>query len=125
MSQPGHPLVEVDLSSRSRLFHRPDGRRTLTMITPIYNERSCRQAACHAHPAGGSVLRTREVSRASSRSLREIGDGARTDDGLADRGGQIVLVVSRGVQAVAGNGELPSFFPDVSQLHEEERGGIV
>ena len=29
-----------------------DGTRRLEMLTPIYNEPSCSQAACHAHPAG-------------------------------------------------------------------------
>ena len=33
-----------------------DGRRRLEMFTPIYNERSCSQAECHAHPAGVKVL---------------------------------------------------------------------
>ncbi|HTS24739.1 MAG TPA: ATP-binding protein [Bryobacteraceae bacterium] len=40
-----------DLSSHVRV--RP-GR--LEMLTPIYNERSCSQAECHAHPAGVKVL---------------------------------------------------------------------
>jgi two-component system NtrC family sensor kinase len=49
------PLVKVDLPARTRVFH-TDGRRTLTMTTPIYNEPSCSQAACHAHPASLRVL---------------------------------------------------------------------
>ncbi len=50
------PRVNVDMPSRTRVFRGADGRRTMTMITPIYNERSCSQASCHAHPASTSVL---------------------------------------------------------------------
>ena len=32
------------------------GTRRLEMLTPIYNERACSQAACHAHPAGVRIL---------------------------------------------------------------------
>jgi two-component system NtrC family sensor kinase len=49
------PKVKADLSSRTRVFN-SGGRRTLTMTTPIYNEPSCSQAACHAHPASLRVL---------------------------------------------------------------------
>lgn len=50
------PLVKVDVPSRSRVFRAEDGHRALAMITPIYNEPSCSQAACHAHPKSVSVL---------------------------------------------------------------------
>ncbi len=50
------PLVKVQLRSRARVFHAPGGHRTLAMITPIYNEPSCSNAACHAHPRSVSVL---------------------------------------------------------------------
>ena len=39
-----------------RIQRAPNGHRRLEMLTPIYNERSCSQAACHAHPAGVHVL---------------------------------------------------------------------
>jgi two-component system, NtrC family, sensor kinase len=38
------------------------GYRTLNMITPIYNEPSCSQAECHAHPASVKVLGVLDVS---------------------------------------------------------------
>ena len=56
------PLVRVDVPSRARVFHGPDGRRYLAMVTPIYNEPACSQAACHAHPAGTQVLGVLDVS---------------------------------------------------------------
>jgi two-component system, NtrC family, sensor kinase len=50
------PKVKLDIPFRSRTFKDVDGRRKLAMVTPIYNEPSCSQAACHAHPAGLKVL---------------------------------------------------------------------
>jgi two-component system NtrC family sensor kinase len=50
------PLVKPEVKSRARVFRGVDGRLKLGMITPIYNEPSCSEAACHAHPVGVSVL---------------------------------------------------------------------
>ena len=50
------PLVKVDVPSRSRVYRAPDGHRRLAMITPIYNEPSCSEADCHAHPRSVNVL---------------------------------------------------------------------
>ena len=56
------PLVRVDTPTRTRVVHRPDGTRTLAMITPIYNEPACSNAACHAHPASQNVLGVLDVA---------------------------------------------------------------
>jgi two-component system NtrC family sensor kinase len=53
---PGAPRYQLDLPSRVRIFRGNDQRRRLEMVTPIYNELSCSQAECHAHPAGMKVL---------------------------------------------------------------------
>jgi two-component system, NtrC family, sensor kinase len=45
-----------DLSALVRTFQARDGRRRLQMLTRIPNERSCSEAACHAHPADVKVL---------------------------------------------------------------------
>ena len=45
-----------DLPSRVRIFRGSNGGRRLAMTTPIYNEPSCSQAQCHAHPAEMKVL---------------------------------------------------------------------
>ena len=55
------PLVRVDAPTRARVVHRPDGGRTLAMVTPIYNEPACSNAACHAHPASQNVLGVLDV----------------------------------------------------------------
>jgi len=56
------PLVRVDVPSRSRIFKSPDGRRELAMVSPIYNEPACSDAACHAHPAQMNVLGVLDVA---------------------------------------------------------------
>ena len=50
------PLQQMDLAGRSQILRRPDGRRSLDMVTPISNEPSCSQAECHAHPSAVKVL---------------------------------------------------------------------
>ncbi len=53
---PGAPQLNAPLASRTRIFSNADGARRLEMVTPIYNEKSCSEAACHAHPADMRVL---------------------------------------------------------------------
>ena len=66
------PKLNVDVSSRVRIFQRPDGRRGLAMVTPIYNEPACSQAACHAHPAGMKVLGVLDLSLKLDNVDREV-----------------------------------------------------
>ncbi|MFA6467442.1 MAG: ATP-binding protein [Bacteroidota bacterium] len=56
------PLVKVDVPTRARVYTTPDKHRTLSMITPIYNEPSCTQADCHAHRVSQNVLGVLDVS---------------------------------------------------------------
>ncbi|HAP36033.1 MAG TPA: hypothetical protein DCQ28_08860 [Bacteroidetes bacterium] len=56
------PLVKVDFPTRARVYSTPDKHRTLSMITPIYNEPSCTEADCHAHPTSQNVLGVLDVS---------------------------------------------------------------
>jgi len=48
-------IARPDLSRHVSIFRAGD-RRRLDMVTPIYNEPSCAQAECHAHPGGVKVL---------------------------------------------------------------------
>jgi len=56
------PLVRVDVPSRARVVWGRDGHRKLALITPIYNEPSCSEAECHAHPRSTTVLGVLDVS---------------------------------------------------------------
>jgi len=66
------PRVNVELPSRTRVYRSGDGRRTMTMITPIYNEPSCSEASCHAHPASLSVLGVLDLRLDASRVDEEM-----------------------------------------------------
>jgi two-component system NtrC family sensor kinase len=54
------------------IFRGPDGRRRLDMITRIYNEPSCSQAECHAHPAGLKVLGALDLQLSLDTVDREV-----------------------------------------------------
>lgn len=66
------PLVKVDVPTRARVYRTSDGHRHLAMITPIYNEPSCSNAACHVHPASMSVLGVLDVSMSLDRVDAEM-----------------------------------------------------
>jgi two-component system NtrC family sensor kinase len=68
------PLVKVDVPTRSRVFWGSDGQRKLAMVTPIYNEPSCSQSDCHAHPSSINVLGVLDVSLDLSGVDAEISD---------------------------------------------------
>jgi two-component system, NtrC family, sensor kinase len=48
--------------SRVRYSTSPDGVKTINLVTPIYNEPSCSNAACHAHQASTKVLGVLDVA---------------------------------------------------------------
>jgi len=56
------PQVNLDPHERSRIFVNASGKRELAMVTPIYNEPSCSNAYCHAHPAKLKVLGVLDVT---------------------------------------------------------------
>ena len=43
-------------SNRFRIFRNPEGERVLRVITPIENQPSCSNAACHAHSSNQQIL---------------------------------------------------------------------
>jgi two-component system NtrC family sensor kinase len=64
----------LDLPSRVTIVRGPSGRRLLAMKTPIFNEPSCSQAACHAHPAEMKVLGALDLRLDLERVDREVAD---------------------------------------------------
>jgi two-component system, NtrC family, sensor kinase len=57
------PLEHIPITERTRIFRtHPDSNRVLGIITPIYNEKSCWQADCHAHDEDQKVLGVLDVS---------------------------------------------------------------
>jgi two-component system NtrC family sensor kinase len=68
------PRMQIDRPSRMRVYHGRDGRRNLAVITPIYNEPACAQAACHAHPADMKVLGVLDLALNLDGVDREVAD---------------------------------------------------
>jgi two-component system NtrC family sensor kinase len=60
-----HPIAGP---TTSRIYDDADGHRVLGVVTPVYNESSCYNAACHAHAASQRVLGIVDVSL----SLKQI-----------------------------------------------------
>ncbi len=50
------PLSRLNRPDRFRIYRNGGGRRVLGIITPIENQPSCSNAACHAHPASQQIL---------------------------------------------------------------------
>jgi len=67
------PLERLDTPERSRIF-RADGYRVLGMITPIYNEPDCYNAACHYHPRDRKVLGVLDISLSLAATDKRIQD---------------------------------------------------
>jgi two-component system, NtrC family, sensor kinase len=58
----GRPLERLPIHARARIYRAPDGHRVLGIIRPIHNERSCWNAACHAHSRSEVVLGVLDVN---------------------------------------------------------------
>ncbi|MGD9488454.1 MAG: ATP-binding protein [Calditrichaceae bacterium] len=57
------PLEKLEIDKRTRVYKlAPDSSRVLGIINPIYNEPSCWEAQCHAHPSERTVLGVLDVT---------------------------------------------------------------
>lgn len=57
------PLQRLSMSQRTRIFRiHPDSARALGIVSPIYTERSCWDADCHAHSQQQQVLGVLDVT---------------------------------------------------------------
>jgi len=76
------PIVRLNLPSRSRIYQH-DGHRELGMVTPIYNETSCAEAACHVHPAEKRVLGVIDIGVSLARLDRDMATMQRATVGIS------------------------------------------
>lgn len=57
------PLEKLSSKERTRIFRlKPNSPRVMGIINPIYNEQSCWEADCHAHPKNATVLGVLDVT---------------------------------------------------------------
>lgn len=68
----GRPLAELTAQERTNIYVGADGVRRFQVIEPIYNERDCSTAECHAHSADRKVLGVMESAISLERIDREI-----------------------------------------------------
>ena len=54
--------IDLPALTPVKIYRGPDGFRRLDMRSPIFNETSCSQAECHAHPAGVKTLGVLDLS---------------------------------------------------------------
>ncbi|MHB1312742.1 MAG: sensor histidine kinase [Gemmatimonadaceae bacterium] len=72
----GQPLERLEMKDRTRVFRiHPDSARTLGIINPIYNTRTCSEAACHAHPRSQVVLGVLDVTLPLAEVDKDIRQG--------------------------------------------------
>jgi histidine kinase len=77
------PLVDLDLSARTRLLQSTQGYRMLGVISPIYNEPGCATDACHIHPEGKKILGALDVVVSLADTDRELALAKKGVIGLA------------------------------------------
>jgi two-component system NtrC family sensor kinase len=71
------PLERVPSKDRTRIFRtNPDSSRILGIINPIYNEKTCYEADCHAHPQDAKILGVLDVTI----SLKEVDEQIRRNE---------------------------------------------
>ncbi|MCF8061027.1 MAG: PAS domain S-box protein [Deltaproteobacteria bacterium] len=66
------PLVNLDLSERTRIFRGESDVRLLGILSAIYNEPGCASAGCHVHPEGKKVLGALDVVLTLAPADKEI-----------------------------------------------------
>jgi len=85
------PLVDLDLSARTRLLGSTKGYRMLGIISPIYNEPGCATDACHVHPEGKKILGALDVVVSLADTDREL---ALTKKGMIGLAGLVFVLTS-------------------------------
>jgi two-component system NtrC family sensor kinase len=71
------PLEKLNRPDRFRIY-RASGERILGIITPIENQESCSNAACHAHPRDQKILGVLDVSLSLAKTDENLAESSRT-----------------------------------------------
>src|SRR6201993_1356532 len=69
------PLTHLNRQDRFRIFRDDKGQRVLAVITPIENQPSCSNAACHAHPATQQILGVLDTHLSLFRADAQLAEG--------------------------------------------------
>lgn len=70
------PLERLPIKDRTRIFRTsPGSNRVMGIISPIYNEKSCYEADCHAHSKSQTVLGVLDVTISLEEVDKQIKNG--------------------------------------------------
>ena len=71
------PLARLNRPDRFRIYRNGGGSRVLGIITPIENQRSCSNAACHAHPASQQILGVLDTNLSLAKADIQLAESSR------------------------------------------------
>ena len=66
------PLTKLNRPDRFRIYRDASGQRVLGIVTPIENQPSCWNAACHAHPAEQKILGVLDTNLSLARADAQV-----------------------------------------------------
>jgi two-component system, NtrC family, sensor kinase len=71
------PLARLNRPDRFRIYRNAAGARVLGIITPIENQPSCSNAACHAHPAEQQILGVLDTNLSLAKADVQLAESSR------------------------------------------------
>jgi two-component system, NtrC family, sensor kinase len=71
------PLARLNRPDRFRIYRNGGGSRVLGIITPIENQPSCLNAACHAHPASQQILGVLDTNLSLAKADVQLAESSR------------------------------------------------
>jgi two-component system NtrC family sensor kinase len=71
------PLARLNRPDRFRIYRNGGGSRVLGIITPIENQPSCTNAACHAHPASQQILGVLDTNLSLAKADIQLAESSR------------------------------------------------
>jgi len=71
------PLARLNRPDRFRIYRNAAGARVLGIITPIENQASCSNAACHAHPAEQQILGVLDTNLSLAKADVQVAESSR------------------------------------------------
>jgi two-component system NtrC family sensor kinase len=71
------PLTRLNRPDRFRIYRNGGGERVLAIITPIENQPTCSNAACHAHPASQQILGVLDTHLSLAKADTQLAQGSR------------------------------------------------
>lgn len=71
------PLTRLNRPDRFRIYRNGGGHRILGIITPIENQPSCSNAACHAHPASQQILGVLDTNLSLAKADIQLAESSR------------------------------------------------